>query len=312
MAPVLGALRALGARVDDGGRGTLPFARARARRRGQRRRRRERVVAVRVGPAARRAAAARRPRCCGTPAPTLPSLPHIEMTVHLLRDAGVGVDDSAPGHLAGDARTDRSRARSASSRTCPTPPRSSPRRWWPAARSACRAGPWRPPSPARCCPSCSTAMGGSAELRDGDARGHRNRRRPRDRRRPAGRERARADDRRARRPGRLPQPAARDRAHARPRDRPPDRPRGRAHPGRGPGRADRRRSGDHAPAAARQPQWQTYHDHRMATAGALVGLRCRASHVVDVGDHRQDPARLRRACGRPCSARPQRAAPTPR
>src|SRR5665647_1488152 len=57
MAPVLQALRDLGARVDDDGRGTLPF--------------------TLTGPA-------------------LPSLPHIAMTVEVLRAAGVTVDDSRP------------------------------------------------------------------------------------------------------------------------------------------------------------------------------------------------------------------------
>lgn len=97
MGPVLRALADLGARVEDGGTGTLP-------------------VTVTGGPAVRGGAvdvdasgssqfvsglllsAARLPdgllvRHVG---PTLPSLPHIAMTVEVLRAAGVRVDDSRP------------------------------------------------------------------------------------------------------------------------------------------------------------------------------------------------------------------------
>jgi 3-phosphoshikimate 1-carboxyvinyltransferase len=97
MAPVLGALRELGIRVDDEGRGLLPFTvHGAGRVRGG-------SVTIDAssssqfvsglllsgarydeGVAVHHAGAA------------VPSLPHIEMTVETLRDAGVVVDDSEP------------------------------------------------------------------------------------------------------------------------------------------------------------------------------------------------------------------------
>ncbi|WP_182111707.1 MULTISPECIES: 3-phosphoshikimate 1-carboxyvinyltransferase [unclassified Actinotalea] len=97
MAPVLAALRALGARVDDGARGTLPFT-------------------VTGGPAVTGGmvdvdassssqfvsglllVGALLPRGLTVrhTGRTLPSLPHIRMTVEVLRAAGVVVDDSRP------------------------------------------------------------------------------------------------------------------------------------------------------------------------------------------------------------------------
>ena len=63
----------------------------------------------------------------------VPSEPHIEMTVETLRDAGAIVDDARAQHLAGRALRDQRRSTSRSSPTCPTPRRSSPPRWSPAA-----------------------------------------------------------------------------------------------------------------------------------------------------------------------------------
>lgn len=97
MAPVIGALRDLGVEIDDGGRGVLPFT----------------VVgrgAVRGGRVTLDASASSQfvsglllsgarfdegvtVHHDGT---AVPSLPHIEMTVETLRDAGVVVDDSEP------------------------------------------------------------------------------------------------------------------------------------------------------------------------------------------------------------------------
>ena len=97
MAPVVGALRALGARIDDGGRGTLPFQ----------------VIgsgglpggAVTIDAsessqfvsglllAGARYADGVTVRHDGKP---VPSQPHLEMTVEVLRDAGVQVDDAEP------------------------------------------------------------------------------------------------------------------------------------------------------------------------------------------------------------------------
>lgn len=97
MGPVLTALRELGVRVDDDARGTLPFTVTGG----------DQVVGGQVDVDASGSsqfvsglllAAARLPlgltvRHTGR---TLPSLPHIEMTVAVLRAAGVHVDDSRP------------------------------------------------------------------------------------------------------------------------------------------------------------------------------------------------------------------------
>ncbi|MCV2394128.1 3-phosphoshikimate 1-carboxyvinyltransferase [Actinotalea sp. M2MS4P-6] len=95
MAPVLTALRALDVRVDDDGRGTLPFT-VRGPARG--------------GSVDLDASASSQfvsglllsaPRLPGGlllrhTGASLPSLPHIEMTVAVLRESGVQVDDSRP------------------------------------------------------------------------------------------------------------------------------------------------------------------------------------------------------------------------
>ena len=95
MAPVLGALRTLGVEVDDAGHGALPFTvRGKGSVRGG-------AVAIDAsassqfvsglllsGPRFEKGVAVRHE------GPALPSLPHIEMTVEVLRDAGVVVDDA--------------------------------------------------------------------------------------------------------------------------------------------------------------------------------------------------------------------------
>ncbi len=94
MEPVLGALRALGVTVADDGRGSLPFM---VRGRGS----------VRGGPVTLDASASSQfvsglllsgarfehGVTVHHEGPAVPSLPHIEMTVETLRDAGVVVDD---------------------------------------------------------------------------------------------------------------------------------------------------------------------------------------------------------------------------
>jgi 3-phosphoshikimate 1-carboxyvinyltransferase len=99
MAPVIGALRALGVELDDGGRGSLPFT---VRGRGS----------VRGGAVTLDASASSQfisglllsgarfdeGVTVHHDGRDVPSLPHIEMTVETLRDAGVVVDD-------GDAHT---------------------------------------------------------------------------------------------------------------------------------------------------------------------------------------------------------------
>ncbi|MBC7291590.1 MAG: 3-phosphoshikimate 1-carboxyvinyltransferase [Actinotalea sp.] len=98
MGPVLRALEALGVAVRDEGRGTLPFTLT-----GPARLRGGHVDVDASGSsqfvsglllAAARFEEGLELRHTG---PTLPSLPHIEMTVAVLREAGVEVDDSRPG-----------------------------------------------------------------------------------------------------------------------------------------------------------------------------------------------------------------------
>jgi 3-phosphoshikimate 1-carboxyvinyltransferase len=98
MGPVLRALEALGVLVEDEGRGTLPFTVT-----GPDRLRGGHVDVDASGSsqfvsglllAAPRFEDGLELRHTG---PTLPSLPHIEMTVAVLREAGVEVDDSRPG-----------------------------------------------------------------------------------------------------------------------------------------------------------------------------------------------------------------------
>ena len=64
---------------------------------------------------------------------------------------------------------------------------------------------------------------------------------------------------------------------------------------------DRRRARIRPGAAARRRASQTYADHRMATAGAVLGLRVDGVVVEDVGDHGQDAARTSPTCGPACS-----------
>ncbi|RJK98431.1 3-phosphoshikimate 1-carboxyvinyltransferase [Vallicoccus soli] len=109
MGPVLRALRDLGAEVDDGGRGTLPFAlHGRGRLPGG-----EVVVDASASSQFVSALLLAAPRydegvVVRHEGPPVPSLPHIAMTVHMLRAAGADVDDEgpdrwrvAPGPLAG-------------------------------------------------------------------------------------------------------------------------------------------------------------------------------------------------------------------
>ena len=52
------------------------------------------------------------------------------------------------------------------------------------------------------------------------------------------------------------------------------------------------------PKPLRGGRFHSYHDHRMATAGAVVGLRVPGVSVEDVADDDQDAPRLRRPVGR--------------
>ena len=95
----------------------------------------------------------------------VPSLPHIDMTVAQLRDCTAS-RSTTPTPTAGGSPPARS-ARSTcwSSPTCPTPRRSWPPRWSPAARSRSATGRARPPRPAT---RCATILG--ADGREGRAR----------------------------------------------------------------------------------------------------------------------------------------------
>ena len=105
------------------------------------------------------------------------------------------------------------------------------------------------------------------------------------RRRPARRRRAGARGRGAGRAGRtrLGVAAARHRPSARPRDRPAGRAERRDQRPRRAMRGDRRRSGDHRDGRCTAGMWRSYADHRMATAGAIVGLRVPGVEVEDIG-----------------------------
>jgi 3-phosphoshikimate 1-carboxyvinyltransferase len=282
MAPALGALRDLGVRVDDDGRGGLPFT---VTGRG-------RVIG---GPvdidasvssqfvsglllAAPRFAEGLLLRHTG---PTLPSLPHIAMTVDVLRAAGARVDDSrphiwqvAPGGLAArDVRVEPDLSNAA-----------------PFLCAALVAGgtvrvpgwPERTTQPGAMLPDLLTAMGGTAHL-DGDVLAV------------SGTGVVRGIDVNLRDAGELAPTIAALAALA----DSPTRLRGIGHIRghetdrltalateiiRAGGRAEQTSDGlvIH-PRPMHGTVWRTYHDHRMATAGALIGLRVPGIEVVDVG-----------------------------
>ncbi|HYN29781.1 MAG TPA: 3-phosphoshikimate 1-carboxyvinyltransferase [Dermatophilaceae bacterium] len=97
MAPVLEALRALGVEVDDDGRGNLPFTvHGRGSVRGG-------AVVLDASASSQFVSALLLPGArfdegvtVRHDGPGLPSVPHIDMTVETLRDAGVVVDDAEP------------------------------------------------------------------------------------------------------------------------------------------------------------------------------------------------------------------------
>ncbi len=280
MGPMLNAVRALGARVEDDGRATLPFS-------------------VR-GPVTRSAvdidasassqfvsglllSAPRMPdgltvRHIGA---TLPSLPHIEMTVAVLRDAGVDVDDSrphmwqvVPGPIAGrDVRVEPDLSNAA-----------------PFLAAALVAGgtvrvpgwPAHTRQPGALLPELLTTMGGHASL-TGDVLAI------------TGTGEVHGIDIDLHEASELAPTIA---ALATVADS-PSRLRGIAHM-RGHetdrlaalateitrigGQAEQTADGlVITPRPLHGAQWQTYHDHRMATAGTLIGLRVPELDVVDVG-----------------------------
>ncbi len=279
MGPVLTALRALGARIDDGGRGTLPFT-VRGPLHGG-------AVDVDASTSSQFVSglllsAAVVPdgltvRHTGT---TLPSLPHIAMTVAVLRDAGVDVDDSRPdiwrvrpGPIAGrEVRVEPDLSNAApflaaalvAGGTVRVP-------GWPAATT----------QPGAMLPELLEAMGGRARL-DGDVLAV------------SGDGTVHGVDVDLRAASELAPTVAALAAFA----DSPTRLRGIAHIrghetdrlaalatelGRIGAQAEQTADGlVITPRPLRPALWQTYRDHRMATAGALVGLRVPGVEVVDV------------------------------
>lgn len=281
MGPVLRALEALGVRVEDEGRGTLPFTVT-----GPPRLRGGHVDVDASGSsqfvsglllAAARFEDGLELRHTG---PTLPSLPHIEMTVAVLREAGVDVDASRPGIW----------------RVAPGPVRGRDLRVEPdlsnAAPFLCAAlvaggtvrvpgWPERSTQPGMLLPELLTAMGGVVE-RDGDVLAV------------TGTGAVHGIDVDLHEAGELAPTIA---ALATLADS-PTRLRGIAHI-RGHetdrllalateitrlgGRAEQTSDGlVITPAPLHGARFETYHDHRMATAGALIGLRVPGVDVVDV------------------------------
>ena len=175
------------------------------------------------------AAAGRRPLRRGRHRPprrqAVPSQPHIAMTVETLRDAGVVVDDGEPNTWRVEPSEISALDVLRSSRTSPTPRRSSPPRWSPAAGSRSPTGHSTRPRPATRCATSSTrwapTSSSTAPASPSPAAGGIERHR----RRPPRRQRADPGRRRAGRPRRVPVVDPRHRPHPRPRDRPPRGPR---------------------------------------------------------------------------------------
>ncbi len=106
--------------------------------------------------------------------PPIPSQPHIQMTVQMLREFGVG--STTPSLTSGGS----SRARSGPgtspwSPTCPTRRRSSAPPWSPAARSPSPAGPQETTQPGDQLRTLLADMGASVETHARRAGGHRHR-----------------------------------------------------------------------------------------------------------------------------------------
>ena len=147
---------------------------------------------------------------------------------------------------------------------------------------ACPTGPPSRPRRATRCATCSRAMGAEVALDDDTLEGLRHRRDHRPRGRSARHQRARDRPRRARRPRRPPLAAHRSRPHARSRDRPPRRALQRADRRRRRGGRARRRA-HRGPGDLHAAPWRTYADHRMATAGAVLGLAVEGVEIDDIG-----------------------------
>ena len=164
MAPVLDALRALGV-ASSTADAAAAVHRARHRRGARRRRghRRVGVAPVRLRPAARRRPLRRGRRRAHDGKP-VPSLPHIEMTVAMLREPASTSTTPSPTRwrvAPGPIRARDGRVEPDLSNAAPflPPPRS------PAGGSRSRAGPRRRPRPATRCATLLAAMGARRRAR---------------------------------------------------------------------------------------------------------------------------------------------------
>ena len=284
MAPVLGALRALG--VD--GRRRRPgracpspcTAADGARRRGHPRR--LGILAVRLRAAARPVPGSTMASRCTTTGKAVPSLPHIEMTVETLRDAGVVVDD-------GDVHTWRVEPSEVNALDVQVEPDLSNAAPFLAA-ALVTGGRVQVPG----WPQYTTQAGDfirdvldmmGAEVVLDRAGPHRERRRRhlRHRRRPARLQRAHPGRRRPVRAGRLPERHPWHRPHPRPRDRPARRPAHASSPRSAPTSTRPTTACGSCPARCTPAPFHTYADHRMAMAAAVLGLRVPGLVVEDVG-----------------------------
>ena len=168
MRPLVESLRALGVDIDDAGRGSLPF-----------------VVhghgSVKGGTVSLDASTSSQfvsglllaaprfdegieVRHVGEP---VPSAPHLRMSVAMLRAAGATVDDATPGRVAGLAGSPARRRRSSSSPTCRTPLPSSRPPWSPEDVRRSRTGRRPRRRPATPCATCSRRWAPTVTL-DGD------------------------------------------------------------------------------------------------------------------------------------------------
>ena len=284
MAPVLGALRTLGVQVDDDGRGGLPFT---VHGRGS----------VRGGAVTLDASASSQfvsglllsgarfdeGVTVHHDGKAVPSLPHIEMTVETLRDAGVVVDD-------GDVHTWRVEPSEVNALDVQVEPDLSNAAQFLAAALVTGGRVHVPGWPQYTTQGGDfvrdlldmmgaevvldraglTVSGGDGGISGVDVDLHDSQRADPGRRRPV-------------RPGRLPQRHPRGRAHPRARDRPPRRPAHRAQRARRRGRRDRRRAAHHAAAAARRHRSTPTPTTAWSWPPRCSGWPCPGIVVEDVG-----------------------------
>ena len=240
----------------------------------------------------------------------MPSEPHIEMTVEALRDAGVVIDD-------GDANTWRVEPSEINALDVQVEPDLSNAAPFLAAALVTGGSVRVPGWPQHTTQAGDAirdildAMGADVSLDRAGLTVTGSGQLERARRRPARRRRADPGRRRRRRAGRLALLAARHRAPARARDRPAGR------PGRRDQRPRRLASSETedglriTPAPLHGGLFHTYDDHRMAMAGAVLGLRVARRGGRERRHRRPRPSPTSRSGGAPwcpAAARPLDAA----